>query len=133
MGCTWAGAAEEALRAEGDEVVGVQGLEELGRLLGPGLQAGPREVALAARLVAQLPRHDRRVVPVTRRQADVGAQPSTLDYPGGGRRACPCMIGSYRPHKGLYSLQEHRLYMQHHKAACSKALPGSVFRARTCT
>ncbi len=62
-GQTWRAAAQEAFRAGCEQMEGVQRLEELGLLLHPGLEDAPREVALAPRLVAELPGHDGRVIP----------------------------------------------------------------------
>jgi len=52
------------VRADGEQVVRVERLEEFGRALHPVQQDAAGEVALAARLVAQLPRQDCGVVSV---------------------------------------------------------------------
>lgn len=48
----------------------VDALEKFGRLLDPGLQLAGREVAVAARLIYELPGHDGRVVPAQPAQHD---------------------------------------------------------------
>jgi hypothetical protein len=54
--------AVEALEPDLYRVVGIHGLDVAGHLRDPGLQRLPGEVALAARLVHELPREDGRLV-----------------------------------------------------------------------
>lgn len=56
------GLAVEALEPDLQHVVGIHGLDVAGHLRDPSLQGLPGEVALAARLVHELPRQDGRVV-----------------------------------------------------------------------
>jgi hypothetical protein len=56
------GLAVEALEPDLYHVVGIHGLDVAGHLRDPGLQRLPGEVALAARLVHELPREDGRLV-----------------------------------------------------------------------